>query len=87
MLEALMKRFHAVPALAVLVIGFAPAPVRAEEQHPAGQEKSRSRFEQVLSEATLIGKGVVAAYRKGDRYLIELNAERFDGWSFGMPRL
>ncbi len=72
-----MKRFHAVPALAVLVIGFAPAPVRAEEQHPAGQEKSRSRFEQVLSEATLIGKGVVAAYRKGDRYLIELNAERF----------
>jgi hypothetical protein len=59
-----------------LVIVLFPPVASAEEQATYRQNVERPRYEEFLSDATFLGSGEVAAYRKGDRFLVELHAER-----------
>jgi hypothetical protein len=79
MLEDRMTH-SAVTALLALGIGLFSTAGSAQVQDIAGREASGSRCADELSGATLLGRedfGGPAAYRKGDRFLLELSSERF----------
>jgi hypothetical protein len=73
-------RRSAITAFLTLGIGLSPAVGSAQAQDIAGREAPSSRCEEELSSATLLGSedaGGPSAYRKGDRFLLKLNSERF----------
>jgi hypothetical protein len=73
-------RHSAIAALFGLGIGLSSSAGSAQAQDIAGRAGPASRCTEELSGATLLGKedfGGPTAYRKGDRFLLELNSERF----------
>src|SRR4030095_15108503 len=73
-------RHPAIAAFLGLGISLAPTVGNAQVQGIANREAPSSRCAEELSGATLLGKedfGGPTAYRKGDRFLLELNSQRF----------
>jgi len=73
-------RHSAIAALFGLGIGLSSSAGSAQVQGIAGREALSSRCTEELSDATLLGRedsGGPAAYRTGDRFVLELNSERF----------
>ena len=75
-LDGLMKYSIGISAFVGFVSGLSPVIASAQERDTDRQNALRSQYEDFLSDATLLDRGEVTAYRKGDRFLVELRAER-----------
>jgi hypothetical protein len=47
------------------------------QENVAGRESSHARYDEELAGSTLLGTGALTAYRKVDRFLLELRSEQF----------
>lgn len=71
-----MKHSIVISAAFVLGLGIVSTRGDAQTQETAGSASAGSSYDLELAGATLLGTGAVTAYRKGDRFLLELRSSR-----------